>query len=409
MSPRAEGDLVTILRTTIVLVILCTVAVGAARAQQATRSTFVKLMDVQELWEEEKYDAALAELDELLAKTRNKPYDYALANQYLAHTCVLADCPERTRTALETALAQPGLPDSLLINLNMFYGQVLLVDEEFAAARDTFDEWLALLQRTGGNADPTQLFSAAYANFQTDRYERAAELLDVAISRKPNAPQSWLQLQYHTFFELKRFGEAEAVALDLVARGLDNKTAWQLLSNHYLRLEDGAKALAVMTIAYQQGVLDSPTDLKRIVSLYSVLEVPERGARLMETMLQQAIVDADYESLKLLGELWLMARERESAVTALAAAAELAPDGETDELVGNIHFEDERWRPALEAFERSIEKSEDPANERLHLLAGISAARAGLASAARTHLKIAMTDDKYRSQARGVLRELDDG
>lgn len=408
MNPRNEGVLVKSLRAAILFVMLYIVAAGAAHAQQATRSTFVKLMDVQELWEEENYDAALAELDELLARTRNKPYDYALANQYLAHTCVLADCPERTRGALETALAQPGLPDSLLINLKLFYGQVLLVDEEFAAARDTYEEWLTLLQRTEGVADPAQLFSAAYANFQTDRYERAAELLDQAISRKPDSPHSWRQLQYHTLFELKRYAEAEAVALDLLARGLDNKTAWQLLSNHYLRLEEGAKALAVMTTAYQQNVLSSPTDLKRIVSLYSVLEVPERGARLMETMLQQAVVDADYESLKLLGELWLMARERESAVIALAAAAELAPDGDTDELVGNIHFEDERWRPALEAFERSIDKSEDPENERLHLLAGISAARAGLASAARTHLKIAMNDDKYRSQARGVLRDLDD-
>lgn len=399
----------TTVRTALVLFILCAITVGAARAQQATRATFVQLMDVQELWEQEEYDAALAVLDELLAKTAKKPYDYALANQYLAHTCVLADCPERTRSALETALAQPGLPDSLLITLKLFYGQVLLVNEEFIAARDTFEEWLTLLERTEGIADPAQLFSAAYANFQTKRYERAAELLQSAISRKPNSPHSWRQLQYHALFELQRFSEAEVVALELVARGLDNKTAWQLLSNHYLRLEEGAKALAVMATAYQQSVLDSPTDLKRIVSLYSVLEVPERGARLMEMMLQQAIVDADYESLKLLGELWLMARERENAVIALAAAAELAPDGETDELVGNIYFEDERWQPALQAFERSIDKSEDSTNERLHLLAGISAARAGLAAAARAHLKIAMTDDKYRSQARGVLRELDEG
>lgn len=399
----------TFSRAVIAVMAVCLLALGVARAQEATRATFVKLMDVQELWEEEKYDLALAELEALIAKTRNKPYDFALANQYLAHTCVLADCPERTRSALEDALAQPGLPDTLLVTLHLFYGQVLLVDEDFPAARDNFEKWLTLLQRTGGLADPTQLFSAAYANYQTEKFARAAELLDVAISRKPEAPLSWRQLLYHALFELRRFSEAESVALDLVGRNLDNKTAWQLLSNHYLRLEDGAKGLAVMTIAYQQEVLDSPTDLKRIVSLYSVLEVPDRGARLMETMLQQAIVDADYESLKLLGDLWLMARERENAVAALAAAAQLAPDGDTDELVGNLHFEDERWRQALQAFERSIEKGDDAANERLHLLAGISAARAGLATVAREHLKIAMSDDRYRAQARGALRELDDG
>ena len=399
----------TTARTLILLVMLYLLSSTAAWAQQASRGTFVKLMDVQELWEEEKYDLALAELDELLVKTRNDPYDFALVNQYLAHTCVLADCPERTRSALEAALSQPGLPDSLLATLRLFYGQVLLVDEDFAGARDSFEEWLALLQRTGAKADPSQLCSAAYANDQTEHYARASDLLEIAVRRKPDAPLSWRQLQYHALFEQKRFAAAEAVALDLVGRHLDDKTVWQLLANHYLRLEDGARGLAVMMIAYQQEVLDSPADLKRIVSLYSVMEIPERGARLMETMLQQAVIDADYESLKLVGELWLMARERENAVIALAAAAQLAPDGQTDELVGNLYFEDENWRPALQAFERSIDKSGDSDNERLHLLAGISAARAGLAAVAREHLKLAMSHDKYRSQARGVLRELDDG
>jgi hypothetical protein len=44
---------------------------------------------------------------------------------------------------------------------------------------------------------------------------------------------------------------------------------------------------------------------------------------------------------------------------------------------------------------------------RLEFLAGISAYRAGMGQAARTHLERAQASDEFRSQARGLLRRLD--
>ena len=75
-----------------------------AAAPSPSRSTFVKLMKVQEYWEQEDYDAAIADLEVLLRKKRNDPYEFALASQFLAHTYVLLDRPPEARRVLETAL-----------------------------------------------------------------------------------------------------------------------------------------------------------------------------------------------------------------------------------------------------------------------------------------------------------------
>lgn len=391
------------------LLLLCgVVAASTPRMPQASRSTFLKLMQIQEYMDADNYADALLELDELLAKTRDEPYEYALANQYLAHVCMRADCPQRTRPALETALAQPGLPATLAANLRMFYAQVVLIDEEYELARQNFEVWLDLVSQIGMPPPPGQLFSAAYANFETKRFERAEELLEKAIDARPDPPESWLRLHYHTLFELGRYRQAEAAVLDLIGDYPDNKTNWQLLSNHYLRLEDGRKALSVLSVAYQQGLLDSPSDVRRIVSLYSFVDVPERGARLLDSVLQQAVLEADYDTLKQLGNLWLLARERARAIEVLTAAAEIAPDAETDELLASIYFEDERWEEAHRFFASAIRKGAALENEQLYLLAGISAARAGLKSDARTHLERAAKSEEYGSQARSVLRRLDD-
>ena len=302
----------------LVVALLLLVFAADADAQQASRSTFLKLMDVQKMWEAEDYTTAMAELEELINKTRGDAYDYALANQYMAHTCVLADCPERSRTALEEALAQPNLPDELLATLTLFYAQVVLVDEEYEIARQNFERWLTLIDTP---PDPAQLFSAAYANYQTERYDRANVLIQQAIESEANPIDSWYRLHYQILFQLERYEEGENILLGLVSRSPDEETYWRLLANHHLRLEDGRKALAVMTIAFQMDMLAEPEDQRRIVSLYSFVETPERAARLLESMVDTAVVESDFDTLKQLGNLWLLSRERSKAVEVLKKAA----------------------------------------------------------------------------------------
>ena len=286
---------------TIVLITLALAFAGEVHAQQASRSTFLKIMDVQKLWEKENYPAALAELEELVVGTRG--YDHAVANQYLAHTCVLADCPDRARTALEAALAIRDLPPNFVANLSLFYAQIVLADEDFELARTRFEDWLRLSEE---KPKPAQLFSAAYANYITEHYVRADELLEQAINSARNPQETWFRLRYETLFELERYEAAETVAMDLLTLHPDNEDFWRLLANHYLRLEQGPKALAILTIAHQQKLLDDPDDLRRIITLYGYVEVPERAARMLNELVEAAVFESDFETMKQLGDLWLL-------------------------------------------------------------------------------------------------------
>ena len=392
---------------TIVLGLVAFSCVFASDRQQTSRSTFAKLMDVQELWEEEDYPKALQVLEALIEKTGKDSYDYAVVNQYLAHTCVLADCPARSRTALEAAFLVPDLPKEFLADIKLFYAQIVIADEEFELARVNFEDWLRLTEE---KPKPSPLFSAAYANFSTEHYARADELLLQAFeSHRATPPDSWYRLRYETLYKLKRFVDAEQIALDLVARSPGNADYWRLLANHHLRREQGPMALAIMTIAYQQGLLDDPGDLRRIITLYSFVEVPERAARLLDTFIADAVFESDFDTLKQLGELWLVSRERDRAIAVLNKATAVAPDGETDVLLGSIYFEDENWEEAHAAFRRAIDRGAAEENERIHLLAGISALRAGMEDEARTALREALKSHELRSQARSFLKQLDAG
>ncbi len=393
------------------MVILMSVLVAAQAMSEAvpvpsaSRSTFMKLMRVQEYWEEERYDAAIADLEALLGKKHDDPYEFALVSQFLAHTNVLMDRPQVARRVLETALEKEGIHFQLLANLKLFYGQLALGDEEFELARQMFEDWLATTMQV---ADSSQLFSAAYANYKTGHLQEAEKLVEQAIDGSAAAPDSWHRLHYQVLFELERYETAELVLLELLERSPNNDGYWRLLANHHLRREDSVKSLAALTVAQQIEVLTETQDLLHIVSLYNVAEVPDRAARLLEQALADARLESDFGVLRKLGDLLLLSREKARAIEVLQRAATMAPDGKTHELLGGLWFNGQEWRNAHDAYVTAIEKGGVDDVDRLYLLAGVSAMRAGMTKEAKSALTEASKSSALQSQAQALLKKLDE-
>ncbi|MDH4071958.1 MAG: tetratricopeptide repeat protein [Gammaproteobacteria bacterium] len=383
------------------LLLLSVVAAGAA-AQSVSRATFVQLERVQELMTEENYAEARTLLEAHVVKIQKNSYDFALTSQYLAHVSVLMGDAARARLALEAALAKEDLPDELRTDMSLFYGTVLMSEEEFDLARQALEAWFAVAPLP----QPNQIFTLAYANYMSGNVPRAEELVDRAIGDSTDPQESWYQLHYRTLFEQQKYERAEEVLLGMLDRAPSNPMYWRMLAGHYLHLERSTEGLASLMVAYVNGLIDSDTDLSQIVALWGFIDAPEKGARMLKALIDEGRVESNAESLKRLGNLWLMARERNDALEALTRAAELEPDGKTYELVGGIYFEEENWDSAYDAYQNAMRQGdlEDP--RRVSLLAGISAYRAGDYGNARTALREAAKDVKLKPQADSILREI---
>ena len=396
-------------RLLLMLVVFVPLALSAAEPT-ASRSTFVKLMDVQEMWEDEDYPGAIPELRELIEKTQDKPYDYAVANQYLAHTAIMAGQSDLARPALEAALTVPEnkLGDKLAGEIKMFYAQIVIGDEAYELAKRMFDEWLEVIEEP---PKPAQYFSMGYANYMAGYLAEAREYVTLAVDQSPKPADNWLRLQYTILFDSKEYELAREIAVSLLDRDPDNESYWRLLASHYMRLEDYQLALATAESALVAGVMESETDLRRIASLYGHVAVPEKAARRLAVWMEEEKVDADAKTWRQLGDLWMLARERENAKEALWASVRLEPNSKTYEFLASIHFEDAEWQQSYDAFEQALRLSDADAEEedihRLEMLTGLTAMRAGHKQEAREFLLLAQSSEELRGQVRSILRELD--
>jgi len=380
--------------------------INTAAAQSVTRSTFRAMTEIQKLIEQERHEEAMVKIETLVIETKGIPYDYTLANQFLAHTSIVLDQPAKARKALEEALGGEGLPEELITDLKLFYGTVLLGDEEYAAAASALEDWYSKVE----TVLPTQVFSIAFANYMSGNVERAETLMEKIfyMDPRPYIQNSWYQVYYRILFDLKKYSEGEALLLDLLSQAPGEEQHWRLLASHYLQLEESGNALATVMLAYWNELLDDPGDLERIVSLYNFVDIPEKAARLLETWIDEEKIPRDADSLKQLGNLWLLARDRQKAKSALEKSASTGGDAKTYQMLGGIHFEDEDWAEAHDAFRRALRIGGLEEPKRVSLLSGISAYRAGLKKEAKAALQDAATSDKYEVQAQSLLRQLDD-
>lgn len=390
----------------IALTVWCTLVWShAALAQSITRSTFKVVTHVQTLMEEERFEEALAMLEVLVEDTRDIPYDHAIANQYLAHNSVMLDRIDRGRTALARAVATPDLPPQMAMELRLFYGSVLLGEEDFALAAQMLEAWFALAEAP----KPKQIFKVGYANYMNGNPARASDLLREAINAAGDkAETSWLQVYYRVLFDLKRYREAETIVYRLIEREPDKAMPWRMLASHHLQLDRNDDALAALMVSYLGGQIRDGDDLQQIASLFSFLDVPDKAARLLEAWTRDGRIEKDAAVAKQLGNLWLVARERDKAKSALQEAARMAPDSEIYDMLGSVYFEDENWADAYAAFSKALAAGGARDTDRLALLAGISAMRAELDSDARRALQAATTSKKYGQQANALLTQLDE-
>lgn len=371
---------------------------------KTSRGTFLALTEVQDLWEEERYAEAIPRLEALAVEVRETPYEYALVNQYLAHTNVLSGNTLAARAALEQALGQPDeLPVAMKASLDLFYGQILIGEEEYDEAIRHLEAWLVATEIP---PLPGQLFYVAYGNYMTGDLPRAQALIERAIEESPEPKDQWYQVYYQTLFEQKAYNEALKVILGLLERNPETDSYWRLLANHFLQLEESREALAAMLVANLQNPMSEPADLRRLVSLYGLVEIPEKAARLLDAYLADESLEKDPQTLRQLGDFWLMARERTKAKAVLEEAAEVAPDGRTYQLLGGIFFEDEDWAKAYTAYTRALDLGGLREPAQVQLLAGISAMRAGMSPEARLALEAAAESEAFRQQAESLLSRL---
>jgi len=334
--------------------------------------TYLGLQQAQELLDANQPDKAVAVLKKLAATVEGQAYDYAMVMQYLAHSQVLADQPAAALGTVTAALSHSDLPPELAIEL-MFYKAKLLLNEQ------RIDEGLAAIEMYFSQSPAPKaeaFYYRGFALFRAGRFREAQPALEQAVALASRRNAAWDDLLLAAYVQGESWDKAAQALRQRVGRTPQVLQNWKQLAGIYYQKGDHAAALATLLLAQRLHDLP-PADLDSIIGLHNMLDMPEKGARLLEAWLEGGKLDPTPQRLRRLAELWLTARERTQAKQAFSRLAPGARTGEIDAILGQLHMEDAQWRDAAAAFSRALAKGGLKEEPRVRLMLGVCHLTAG--------------------------------
>jgi len=366
-----------------------------------TKWVYKRLTEAHELLDKNKYREALSVMNSMKGRARLNPHEQALMWQTFGYIYANMEKTSKAIESFEKCLQIGALPEQTKLDLQFSLGQLYMVNSQFKQAVKTLNDWMGKVN----NPSPDAKYLLAMAYTQTKQWKKALYWAQAAIAGVRRPKESWLQLVLSIHYELKQYRDMARVLEQLVTR-FPKKAYWMQLSAIYMEMKQEERALAVLELVYRQNMLTTHSELMNLVSLYLHRGIPQKAARVLEKGLKSGAIKRNEQTLTMLGDSWMRAREFELAARPLGEAARVAKKGDLWVRVAQIYMEQEQWDQAIAAMEKAISKGSLTSPGNAHLFLGICHFNSGKYSKAQKAFQNALKHKSSRRSAEQWLKTL---
>lgn len=322
-----------------------------AAGNSVSSKTYKELTAIQEQISANQTTEAFNALKKLQAEVEKGSLDEALVLQMLGYTEMGRNNYDAAIGHLRASLALDRLPENVKYSVGYMVAQLYAAQEKFDEALIFAEEWF----KTIAEPTPDQAIFMANIFAQTGKYQQAIPYAKQAIAASAEPRESWYQLLIASNFELKDYAQAAEALKGAISKWPEKADYWEQLASVYVLLGNEGKGLATLRLAWASGVLKKENSVRSMVQLAITQGIPEHGARLLNTALQQEALPRDETYLDLLANAWLAARENTPAIAAFEELAQISKEGDPYLRIANIHIEKAEWKSAETALRKALD------------------------------------------------------
>lgn len=358
------------------------------------------LQEIQKLMDENKYPEARNKLAKLLTRDLSN-YEKAVLNQTLGYIYNAMAQYSEALDAFVTSLEFGALPDDVTLNLIYIIAQLYAQQGDLKQSRDYLETWLNKTPRPGVDA---HIF-AATVYYQLEEYADMVPHLKQALRISEDPENYWYEMLFVAYYELEQYENASNTLVNMIKRFPEKSDYLLYLANTYLQADNNRKAIAVYELADKKNLL-TELEIKQLVNLYLVEDIPHKAALFLEEKLGKNIIPRSRENLDLLANSWIRANEDDKALQVLNDIAQMSGDPDVYLRIGQIYFKQHRWGKAQAELEKANNIDDNNKNARANLLLGIAAYHNDQVAISNKALNKASTNESTKQQAEWWLAKL---
>lgn len=337
-----------------------TTAVPAQAAQKSrVRRTpsmrpiiYNKLDEVQKLADGKNHAQALEKLD-LLQKMQRNSYEQAMTWSMQAYVYFNKEDYNQAIKAYEQILKIENIPVSLEENTQYSLAKLYLLQEQYEPSLKALNAWFAMTAKPGAQA----YIMRAQMYYQLNQYKNALPDIKQAVALAQETdmkiPENWLLLERAVYYQNKDFKSMERCLQDLIAL-YPKKQYWLQLASVYNELNQPLKEVAIMEMMYEQGALESETEIVGLAQAMLANNSPYKSANVLLQSLKNGKIKESTKVLTLLGDAFMLAKEYDQAIIMMEKAAKASNLAKDYYKVAQIAADRQRWTQALENVDKAL-------------------------------------------------------
>jgi tetratricopeptide (TPR) repeat protein len=370
-------------------------AVADRAVQRISERSYQQLTQIHRLMDRQRYDAALTRLDSMRSRVAGKPAELALVLQSFGHIYSAQQKYPQAIAALNECLALDALPKASTARTLYVLAQLQLVESDHAGAVTSMERWLGLEEKP----QPAGRALAGIAYAQAQRYPEAIEQLTLAIDQADPAREDWFRQLLAVYYQSGQYSQAADLLQGMILLFPQRKDYWLQLSGVYAERGEYTQSLAVLELAYLQGLLSTEQELLNLAQHYLYTGLANKAAELLENSLTTGALTPNQANWNLLIDAWLHARETTRALAAVQRALAAGEHPELHLRHARLLADTEDWAAVLKAARRALASDGLSEPGTAHLLAGLARFHLQQPQQAQEHFRLALQFDHSRHQA----------
>lgn len=350
-----------------------------------------KVTEALEFYNADNVDEAI----NVLKSIKADGFDKAFAHNFLARVLAGAGKYDESLKYLKRAVNSKVLNDREQVDGIKLIADLNIQDGKYRESIKWYKEWLKVTCKD----DYDVYFRMANAHYQLEEWANIIEPINKAIqfAEKPN--KTAFALKMTSYFNRKMYKEAIEVQEVALKAFPEDKGMWSQLGMLYMTVEDHRKALSTFEIAYGQGYITKPAELRALSQLYTMNDVPYKAATVLEKHVSAGDVPKDVKTLSSIAGSYHQALEFRKAAEYYGKAADLESDPDLYYKQGRMLYSAERPNEAIKALQKSLDEGFDKPGT-VHLLIMEAHFYKGRYKQAYYHLQQAKKDKSTSRRAR---------
>ncbi|WP_428982867.1 tetratricopeptide repeat protein [Paraglaciecola aquimarina] len=324
------------------------------------QKTGKKVGQALDFYNQDQVDEALKTLLEI---DTDEPFDRAFTDNFIGKLLAGSGKGKESLKYFIKAVESKQLNDSEQVGGIKLIADLNLQEGEYDEAVKWYKEWLKVTCKE----DYDVYFRMANAYYQTQKFAEIIEPINkaIALAEKPN--KTAYALKMTSYYSRKMYKETIEVQEEAVKTFPDDKNLWTQLGMFYMLVEDHKKALATFELAYHQGFITKPAEIKALSQLYTMNDIPYKAATVLEKHVKSGFVKTTDNILTNLASNYQQAKEFKESAEYYGKAGELASDPDLFVKQGNMLYIAERPNEALVALQRALDEGADNKG-RIHMI-----------------------------------------